>query len=175
MRQNLMVAVGLIIFLTACYPAHIYERSNIPKYLVAKNAASCWQKASVLIDREISLDQSYDRTGGHSLEVSFARFDAHKQRNLFFIDSLTSRNSIAYHVAKAYHIPTARNQVFLDNSKKTSEIKKQIRLLTKIAMRHGVAIGIGHARSSTAHAIWESLPMLQEQGIELVFASQVVR
>jgi polysaccharide deacetylase 2 family uncharacterized protein YibQ len=98
-----------------------------------------------------------------------------KQRNLFFIDSLTSRNSIAYHVAKAYHIPTARNQVFLDNSKKTSEIKKQIRLLTKIAMRHGVAIGIGHARSSTAHAIWESLPMLQEQGIELVFASQVVR
>ena len=83
-QNNLMVAVSLLIFLSACNPAHIYKRSDIPTDLVAKNVASCWEKASALIDREISLDQSYDRTGGHSLEVSFARFDAHKQRTRYF-------------------------------------------------------------------------------------------
>ena len=92
-RQYLIVTVGLLIFLTACYPAHNYERSNISTDFVAKNVTTCRQKASALIDREISLDQSYDRTGGHSLEVSFAKFDAHKQRNDYFNSCMSkSRN-----------------------------------------------------------------------------------
>ncbi|MCZ6679236.1 MAG: divergent polysaccharide deacetylase family protein [Candidatus Poribacteria bacterium] len=98
-----------------------------------------------------------------------------KGQDLFFIDSFTSRNSIAYRTAKAYHIPTARNQVFLDNSKDLNDIKKQIRQLARIAMGRGVAIGIGHAHTNMARALRESLPMLQTEGIQLVFASQVVR
>ena len=98
-----------------------------------------------------------------------------KGQDLFFIDSFTSRNSIAYRTAKAYHIPTARNQVFLDNSKDLNDIKKQIRQLARIAMGRGVAIGIGHAHMNMARALRESLPMLQTEGIQLVFASQVVR
>ena len=89
--QNLIVAVGLFIFLTACYQVHTYDRSNILTDRVAKDVASCRQKASALIDREISLDQSYDRTGGHSLEVSFARFDAHKQRKYYFNSCMSKR------------------------------------------------------------------------------------
>ena len=90
-QQDLIVTVGLLIFLTACSPAHTYDRSNTPTDVVAKNVENCWQKAGTLIDREISLDQSYDRTGGHSLEVSFARFDAHKQRKYYFNSCMSKR------------------------------------------------------------------------------------
>ena len=98
-----------------------------------------------------------------------------KLRNLFFIDSLTSPKSVAYHLAKAHDIPTARNQVFLDNNRHPDAIKAQIWLLARIAVRHGVAVGIGHAHSTMARSIRETLPMLKSLGIELVFASQIVQ
>lgn len=98
-----------------------------------------------------------------------------KRRNLFFVDSLTSPKSVAYRVAKTYRVPTAKNQIFLDNSKNINDIKKQIRLLARIATRRGATIGIGHAHPTTTRAIHESLPMLQERGIQLVFASQLVQ
>ena len=98
-----------------------------------------------------------------------------RRRGLYFIDSLTSRNSVAYDVAKMHHIPTARNRVFLDNSKDPADIGERVRQLGEIARRRGVAIGIGHAYPVTAHTLRDGLRMLREQGIQLVFASQVVR
>ncbi|WP_110956016.1 divergent polysaccharide deacetylase family protein [Anaerosinus massiliensis] len=96
-------------------------------------------------------------------------------KRLFFIDSKTIGSSVAYDVAKSMGIKTGENEIFLDNQNDVAAIKKQIRQAAQIALKSGSAITIGHARLNTAQAIRESIPELEEQGIELVFASALLK
>ncbi len=97
-----------------------------------------------------------------------------KKRNLFFIDSKTSDKSVAYREAKRLGLKCGERDVFLDNEIDLDYIKGQIRLLARIALKEGQAIGIGHAHSLTARAIRESIPELENQGIEFVLVSELV-
>ncbi len=97
-----------------------------------------------------------------------------KKRNLFFIDSKTSDESVAYREAKRLGLKCGERNVFLDNEIDLDYIKGQIRLLAKIALNEGEAIGIGHAHSLTVQAIKETIPELENQGIEFVLVSELV-
>ena len=97
-----------------------------------------------------------------------------KKRNLFFVDSKTSDKSVAYREAKRLGLRCAERNVFLDNEIDLDYIKGQIRLLAKIALNEGQAIGIGHAHSLTVQAIKETIPELENQGIEFVLVSELV-
>ena len=92
-RRNLFLAVSLIILITSCSPSQVNQRAENSLGFLAADVATCRQKATALIDRELKLDSSYDRSGGNSLEVSFARFDAHKQRGRYFRNCLSERDS----------------------------------------------------------------------------------
>ncbi|MCG2675624.1 divergent polysaccharide deacetylase family protein, partial [bacterium] len=70
-----------------------------------------------------------------------------KKRKLFFVDSKTSDESVAYREAKRLGLKCGERDVFLDNEIDLDYIKGQIRLLAKIALNEGQAIGIGHAHS----------------------------
>lgn len=96
-------------------------------------------------------------------------------KGLFFIDSKTIASSIAYDTARAVGVKTGENKIFLDNSSDVDEIKKQLRQAGNIALKNGSAITIGHARINTAKAIKELIPELESQGIELVFASEILK
>jgi hypothetical protein len=98
-----------------------------------------------------------------------------KKKDLFFIDSKTSPNSIAYREAKRLGLKCGERDVFLDNEINLDYIKGQIRLLAKIALREGQAIGIGHPHSLTARALKESIPELENQGIEFVLVSELLK
>ncbi|OIN95938.1 hypothetical protein AUJ66_07930 [Candidatus Desantisbacteria bacterium CG1_02_38_46] len=100
-----------------------------------------------------------------------------KENGLFFVDSYTTGRSVAYNLAKEMGLKTGKRKVFLDmeNYEDTAYIKKQLWQLVKIAKRDGEAIGIGHNRTWTAYALREELPKLEAEGIELVFASQIVK
>jgi polysaccharide deacetylase 2 family uncharacterized protein YibQ len=97
-----------------------------------------------------------------------------KKRNLFFIDSKTSERSVAYREAKRLGLKCGERDVFLDNELDLDYIKGQIQLLAKIALKEGEAIGIGHAHSLTARAIKETIPELENQGIEFVLVSELL-
>jgi len=97
-----------------------------------------------------------------------------KKRKLFFVDSKTSPNSIAYREAKRLGLRSGERDVFLDNEIDLDYIKGQIRLLARIALKEGQAIGIGHPHSLTARAIKESIPELENQGIEFVLVSELL-
>ena len=88
-RQNLYLAVSLMILITSCSPSQINQSTKNSSGFLAADVATCRQKATALIDRELKLDSSYDRSGGNSLEVSFARFDAQKQRGRYFRNCLS--------------------------------------------------------------------------------------
>lgn len=98
-----------------------------------------------------------------------------KEKNLFFVDSMTSPKSIAYKLAQELKIKTGYRSVFLDNSKETSYIKTQILELISISKKNGEAIGIAHCDKNTLSVIKDMLPRLSEDGIKIVPISHLVR
>ena len=91
-RRKVFLAFSLIILITSCSPSQVNQRTKNSSGFLAADVATCRQKATALIDRELKLDSSYDRSGSNSLEVSFARFDAYKQRGRYFNNCLSERD-----------------------------------------------------------------------------------
>ena len=91
-RRKLFLAFSLIILITSCSPSQVNQRTKNSSGFLAADVATCRQKATALIDRELKLDSSYDRSGSNSLEVSFARFDAQKQKGRYFKNCLSGRD-----------------------------------------------------------------------------------
>ena len=99
--------------------------------------------------------------------------EIHK-RGLFFIDSRTSSQTVAYSIAKNIGVKSGDRDVFLDNKSDIAYIKGQIDTAIRIAKKKGEATVIGHAKTETAAAIREKLPDFEKEGIELVTVSRVL-
>lgn len=91
-----------------------------------------------------------------------------RNQDLFFVDSRTSSKSVARNKAVAMGVPTARNDIFLDNSSDVQAIRKQIYKAMDIAEKNGSAIAICHARPNTAKAWSMYAEEIKNTGIELV-------
>jgi polysaccharide deacetylase 2 family uncharacterized protein YibQ len=98
-----------------------------------------------------------------------------KERNMFYVDSSTSRESVGAELASQEQVPTAENYLFIDNVDQQQEIEKMIMRLAKIALEKEELLIIGHVKENTAQAIKESIPQLEELGIKLVYASQLTK
>lgn len=91
-----------------------------------------------------------------------------RNQDLFFVDSRTSSKSVARDKAVAMGVPTARNDIFLDNSSDVQAIRKQIYKAMDIAEKNGSAIAICHARPNTAKAWSMYAEEIKNTGIEMV-------
>ncbi len=98
-----------------------------------------------------------------------------RESNIFFIDSITSKNSIAYEVAQEMGIKSAVRSIFLDNENGMDYIKKQMLEVQETALKEGAAIAIGHSRINTFYVLKRMLPELVEAGIEIVPVSELVK
>jgi polysaccharide deacetylase 2 family uncharacterized protein YibQ len=98
-----------------------------------------------------------------------------KGYNLFFIDSITTKNSIAYEVAQEMEIKSAVRSVFLDNENDMEYIKGQMLEVQETALREGEVIAIGHSRINTFYVLKRMVPELIKAGIEIVPVSELVR
>lgn len=96
-----------------------------------------------------------------------------EKRGLFFIDSVTTPESLSKPSARLLQIPFAQRDVFLDHIEDADFIRKQIELLIRIAERYGKATGIAHPHQVTYEVFRDMLPGLQER-VLLVPASEVV-
>jgi polysaccharide deacetylase 2 family uncharacterized protein YibQ len=101
-------------------------------------------------------------------------FSVLKERRLFFIDSRTTNDTVCRSSAKLFQLPFGQRDVFLDHEPTAGFVRKQIRLLIRIAQRNGTAVGIGHPHRTTYRTLREMLPELQEK-VRLVPASEVVQ
>ncbi|MCK4418544.1 divergent polysaccharide deacetylase family protein [Candidatus Aerophobetes bacterium] len=98
-----------------------------------------------------------------------------KEEGLFFVDSRTDPETIAFSLAQEMGIKsTSREAEFLDNEKKIDYITKQFQKLISLAKVRGKVIGIGHANITTARAIKEILTSPEGKKIELVYVSEIV-
>ncbi len=96
------------------------------------------------------------------------------ERGLFFVDSLTSPRSVAYEAAKRAGLRAAKRELFLDDEVTAEAIEAKLRELVLVAHRGGRVIAIGHPHPQTIAALRRAIPLLEEEGIEVVPVSQLV-
>ncbi len=101
-------------------------------------------------------------------------FTIMKQKELYFVDSYTTVNSLCMPSARLLKIPYARRDVFIDHEKNKSFIKNQLHQLIKTAKKDGSAIGIGHPYDLTYSVLKNMLPEIQKHAV-LVPASKLVK
>lgn len=98
-----------------------------------------------------------------------------RNRHLFFIDSRTTAATVAFDAAEKDNVRCAfRNVPFLDDVQDVAAIRKQLELAIHGAKEKGEAVAIGHPHPETLQALREVLPQAQAQGVQLVFASELV-
>lgn len=100
-------------------------------------------------------------------------FSILKKRNLFFIDSRTTPDTVCGPSARLFNVHFAQRDVFIDNIQKPAAIRKQLDKLVLEAGRHGEAVGIGHPHPATYRVLQKVLPQLKKK-YTLVPASQLV-
>jgi len=91
-----------------------------------------------------------------------------KGRGLFFIDSRTTADSVAFKSAVSAGIPALQRDVFLDNERDVTKIIRQFRLLIEIARVKKRAVGIGHPYPETLKALKRFTGIAESAGVEIV-------
>jgi hypothetical protein len=87
---------------------------------------------------------------------------------LFFLDSRTSPETVAFDIARSLNIPTAERHVFLDTDPSVEAIRLQFDRLREIAGEKGAAIAIGHPYPSTLEVLTEEVARSQALGFDFV-------
>ncbi len=95
-------------------------------------------------------------------------------RNLFFLDSRTSTQSVAIQIAKEKGLPSISRDVFLDDNPAPDAIRKQLELAEHVARRKGYAVAIGHPHASTVAVVEAWAAEAPKRGIEIVPVSALV-
>ncbi len=96
------------------------------------------------------------------------------KRGLFFLDSRTSPKTVAEAEAERLGLPHAKRDVFLDDKVQAHAILKQLDRALAIAKKQGTAVAIGHFKAVTLETLLQALPKIQQQGVQLVYLSEVV-
>jgi polysaccharide deacetylase 2 family uncharacterized protein YibQ len=93
----------------------------------------------------------------------------------FFIDSRTTKDTVAESTAREHGVPTARRNVFLDDVDDVVAVEAALRRAAAVAREQGSAIAIGHPRAATLAAVRALGPELQAGGIAFVLVSELAR
>jgi polysaccharide deacetylase 2 family uncharacterized protein YibQ len=98
-----------------------------------------------------------------------------RDAGVFYVDSRTTTETVAYDTAKRDGVKTAfRNVPFLDDVQNKTAVKRQLQIAIRGAKEKGEAIAIGHPHAVTLEALREVLPEAKKQGVRLVLVSDVV-
>ncbi|MFA5779603.1 MAG: divergent polysaccharide deacetylase family protein [Elusimicrobiota bacterium] len=99
-----------------------------------------------------------------------------KEKNLIFVDSLTSPKSVAYKTAKAMGIPALQNEIFLDNEDNFEYILKQLLLFKKKIKKDGSCIAIGHIhKKNLPAALSKIIPEFEKEEITFLTVSEYLK
>ena len=103
-----------------------------------------------------------------------AVMDALKVKGLYFIDSRTTKDSVANDIAQSSGISHASRDVFLDHENTPEFIQGALAKTEKLALRNGSAIAIGHPRAATLPELEAWVKTLSGKGIDLVPVSALL-
>lgn len=94
---------------------------------------------------------------------------------LYFVDSRTTPDTVAFKEARRIGVPATSRNIFLDAVPDDAKfVRKQLRELIRLAREKGTAVAIGHPYPATLDILTTAIPRLREQGIRLVPVSQII-
>ena len=96
-----------------------------------------------------------------------------KERELIFVDSVTTNKTKAESVALQIGVPTTHRQIFLDNELTHEYIEQQFMQLIKHAQKYKSVVAIAHPHPETIDALNRLLPLLSDLDIDLVTISKL--
>jgi uncharacterized protein len=97
-----------------------------------------------------------------------------KEKHLFFVDSRTSADSVAYDIAQQDNIPSLRRDIFLDHEVNTAFVNQQFKKAVQIARKYGSAVAIGHPHRVTLDYLNRAVLELPELGVQQVTVSTML-
>lgn len=157
------------------WPARRLEANGL---LMSMDTDELQERVSVILQRLPGVHGVNNHMGSEfteSEEKMSAVLQTLKKNNLFFIDSVTSSNSVGQKLARRAGIRSARRNVFLDNEQERGYILGQLDQAVGLARKNGSAIAICHPHPATIAALASALPGLAAKGVKLVPASRLVR
>ena len=86
-----------------------------------------------------------------------------KDRGYFFIDSRTTKDTVAFDVARELGLPCARRSVFLDHTLTRKAIRHEIRRSLKLAKDRGAVIAIGHPSRLMYQVLYQEIPLIRKE------------
>jgi polysaccharide deacetylase 2 family uncharacterized protein YibQ len=111
----------------------------------------------------------------HPGHMAWLMEEIRHREDLFFIDSYTTRHSVALQLAAEEGVPAVRRDIFLDHDRSVAAVQREFERLRDRARRNGYAIAIGHPFPETLEVLERELPLLEQQGIELVTISELLQ
>lgn len=105
--------------------------------------------------------------------------DLLKERNLLFVDSMTTAKSLGKPIADEKGVAFLGRDVFLDSTDSLEQVKANLRKAAEVAQKQGNAVAIGHVGPEggkvTARAIKELIPELEQAGVAFVTVSELAK
>lgn len=140
---------------------------------------NCVQEAFEVAPNAVGLNNHMGSAIMEDKRALSAVMDVVAEKGLFFLDSMTTPNSVAEEVCREKNVTMLKRNVFLDSTDDVNVVKKQLRLAGEIAKKQGTAIAIGHVGPEggniTVKAIRELTPELKQQGIEIIPITELVK
>jgi len=140
-------------------------------------------EAGILKDMDVSLESVPYAEGVNNHMGSAATSDSHvmrivlkhlKGKGLYFVDSHVVPETVGARVAQEVGVRFAERDVFIDNVMDESEIRTMLTKATKIALRHGSVVVIGHDRKLTLMTLQKMVPEIEKMGIRFVLVRDLV-
>lgn len=97
-----------------------------------------------------------------------------KHNSLYFIDSRTTKKSVAAELATEHAIPNMSRDIFLDPDTRLTTLQKQFHRLIEITNKKGYAIAIAHPHPRTLQFIKDHLADLEEHDISVIPVSSLI-
>ncbi|MEM7541908.1 MAG: divergent polysaccharide deacetylase family protein [Pseudomonadota bacterium] len=94
---------------------------------------------------------------------------------LFYVDSRTTRNSVAHEAARRAGVDFLERDVFLDHIQDEMSIETKFDELIESAKRKGYSLGIAHPRPATLRVLERRLRALGNEGVRLESVSKLIR
>ena len=97
-----------------------------------------------------------------------------KQKDLYFVDSMTTLFTKAGSTADQLGVPQLKRELFLDNDISAAALESQFSKLIMLAHNQGQIVAIAHPYPETIKYLKLNLHRLQEAGIKLVKTSELL-
>ncbi len=95
--------------------------------------------------------------------------------DLFFVDSRTTKQSVALQVAREHDIPSVERDVFLDPDASERTIEQQFDRFVRLVKRQGYGLAIAHPYPQSLRMLKNRLASLEANGIRLIPVSEYIK